>query len=329
MRIESPRSDGRAPSWSSGLLAVALGLIAIPTAAVSGAPSALTSTDTHHTTSAPPKPTPPAGTPAPKLDAPLAAPADVTVDAADRRLTVSWSPVAGATNYKVAVRLVNGVEPFAWRVYDTPSPPYAVMDRWAAMSGLEYEIRVAAVNGDGQAIWSPSVAITAPPLRPAPADTIEAFPAGPYGLGDVMVVSLSSQRPFTRKSPWVWSVCDPDGSGCKLVPITYPSVAYRVGEEAHGKSVRVQVDYDKYGWSWTATAVLGIVGREIPPRQIFPSPVFPPGCEEAAPSSVADAFTRGARLDTHLHRLDSKSVRVSCTTQPAARSSLFAMTCSS
>ena len=54
MRVESPRSDGRAPSWLSGLLAVALGLIAFPTAAAPGAPSALTPT----LTPPPPPPNP-------------------------------------------------------------------------------------------------------------------------------------------------------------------------------------------------------------------------------------------------------------------------------
>ena len=304
-------------SWLSGLLAVALGLIAIPAAAVSGAPSALTPTLAPADTSStlpplPPKPPLLAGTPAPKLDAPLAAPADVTADAADRRLTVSWSPVAGATSYKVAARLANGVEPFAWRVYDTASPPYAITNRWAAMSGLEYEVRVATVNDDGRSIWSPSVAITAPALRLAPADAIEVQTAGPYELGDVIRVGLARQRPFARRSRWIWSVCDPDGSGCELLPfVTPPSFVYFVGEAARGKRVQVQVDYDKDGSSRTATAVPGVVSREIPPSQILPSPVFPPGCEEAAPSPVADAFTAGASLATHLHHLEAKSVQVS------------------
>ena len=281
----------RSCSWPSGLLAVALGLIAIPAAAVPGAPSG---------------PTPALG-----------APAGVTVDAADRRLTVSWRPVAGAASYRVAARLTNGVEPFAWRVYDTESPPYAITDRWAAMSGLRYEVRVAAVNGNGQAIWSPSVAITAPALRLAPAGAITVVIAGPYEVGDLIQVRLRSQRPFTRRSPWVWSVCDPDGSGCKLLPVVHPrTFVHFIGEAARGKRVLVQVDYDKDGSSWTAAAALGVVSREPPPRQTLPgpvplpSPILPPGCEEAAPSSAADAFTAGVPLDTHLHHLESKSVQV-------------------
>ena len=184
------------------------------------------------------------------------------------------------------------------------------------MSGLEYEVRVAAVNDDGQSIWSPSVRITAPALRLSPADAIMVVTAGPYELGDLMQVHLGRQRPFTRRSPWVWSVCDPDGSGCELLPVLKPTSAHFVGEAARGKRVQVQVDYDKDGSSWTATAVLGVVSRETPPLFIdsfptFPGPVLPPGCEEAAPSSVADAFAAGVPLHTHLHHLESKSVQVS------------------
>ena len=179
------------------------------------------------------------------------------------------------------------------------------------MSGLEYEVRVAAVNDDGQSLWSPSVAITAPALRLAPADAIEVVTAGPYELGDLMRVRLRRQRPFTRRSSWVWSVCDPDGSGCELQPVVRPTSAHFVGEAARGKRVQVQVDYDKDGSSWTATAVLGIVSRETPPLLTLPVRSLPPGCEEAAPSSVADGFTAGVPLDTHLHHLESKSVQVS------------------
>ena len=308
--VESP---GRAfRSWLSGLLAVALGLIAIPTAAAPDAPSALTPA-LAPTSPSPPEPTTPTGTPASKFT-PLPAPAHVTTDAADRRLTVSWRPVAGATSYKVAARPTNRGRPFAWRKYDTASPPYAITDPWAAMSGLEYEVRVATVNDDGRSIWSPSVAVTAPALRRAPADAIEVGPAGPYELGDMIWVNLAGQRPFTRRSRWIWSVCDPDGSDCELLPfVTSPSFAYLVGEAALGKRVQVQVDYDKDGSSWTATAVPGVVSREAPPSRPFPRPIpiFPPGCGEAAPPSVADAFTKGVPLKAHLHRLESKSVQIS------------------
>ena len=329
--VEFPRSDGRAlRSWLSGLPAVALGLIAIPAAAVSGAPSALTptlaSTDTPHTTSASPKPTTPAGTPAPKL---AAAPADVTADAADRRLTVSWSPVAGAASYKVAARLTNGVEPFAWWEHDTASPPYAITGGWAAMSGLEYEIRVAAVNDDGESIWSPSVAITAPALRPAPADAIKVEPDGSYELGDVIRVHLGNQRPFTRWSLWIWSVCDPDGSGCKLLPVVRP-LHYQllVGEAARGKRVQVQVDYDKDGSSWTATAVPGVVSRESRHRRPFPVRSSLPGARKRPrprPRMRSQRAPRSIRTCITWNRNRFKSRG---TTQGAARSSLFATTCS-
>ena len=335
--LEDVGSSGRAfRSWLSGLLTVALGLIAIPTAAAPDAPSALTPT-LAPTSPSPPEPTTPTGTPASRFT-PLPAPAHVTADAADRRLTVSWRPVAGATSYKVAARPTNRGRPFAWRKYDTASPPYAITDPWAAMSGLEYEVRVATVNDDGRSIWSPSVAVTAPALRRAPADAIEVGPAGPYELGDMIWVNLAGQRPFTRRSRWIWSVCDPDGSGCELLPfVTSPSFAYLVGEAALGKRVQVQVDYDKDGSSWTATAVPGVVSREAPPSRPFPRPipVFPPGCEEAAPlgrggsgSGSRMRSQRASRSKRTCIAWNRNRFKSRGTTQGAARSSLFAMTCS-
>ena len=246
-------------------------------------------------------------------DRPLAAPADLTVDASDRRLTVSWSPVAGATGYRIAARLTNGVEPFAWKEYDAASSPHAVTDRWVAMSGLEYEVRVAALDDDGRPIWSPSIATTAPALRRAPLDSVElpVWPKHmPHYVGDRMVVGLADGlRSATRRSRWIWSVCDPDGSSCALLPRQFTR-SYLVGEAARGKRVQVQMDYDLGGSSWTATAVAGVVNREVPPLLRLPAPIFPPGCEETAPSRVPDAFTKGADLTTHLYHLESRSAQI-------------------
>ena len=271
-------------------LAVALSLLAFPVVASSDRPPASPSA--------------------------LAAPAGLTVDASDRRLTVSWRPVAGATGYRVAARLTNGVEPFAWKEYDAASPPHAITDRWVVVSGLEYEVRVAAVHDDGPPMWSPSVAVTTPALRPAPPDAVElpVFPERmPRYVGDRMVVRLAdSQRRATRRSRWIWSVCDPDGSSCALLP--HPTRrSYLVGEAARGKQVRVRRDYDLGGSSWTATAVAGVVDREAPPLLRPPAPILPPGCGEMAPSGVPeapDAFTKGADLTTHLHHLESRSVQI-------------------
>ena len=212
----------------------------------------------------------------------------------------------GAARYKVAAKLANGVKPFVWRVYQTSSPPYAITEPAGSMSGLEYEIRVAAVTNvhgnDGQSAWSPPSRVTASALRPAPADAIDVARAGPYEPGDVIRVNLRSQRPFARRSPWIWSACDePDGSGCELLPLSgLPTHSYRVPKEASGKRIQVQVDYDKDGSSYTATAVLGVVSGES---------LAPSWCGTAPPAN-SNAFTAGAPLHTHLHYLEQESVQV-------------------
>lgn len=95
----------------------------------------------------------------------LGAPTEVAVSTSNRLLTVAWSAVPGATNYKVAIRPKNQLVP-AWREYTAPSSPYTIVDRWA-MSGMEYEIRVAAANAEDQSEWSAPVATTAPTLQAA------------------------------------------------------------------------------------------------------------------------------------------------------------------
>ena len=241
---------------------------------------------------------------------PLASPSGVTADAADRNLTVSWSPVGGAASYVVAARFANGVEPLPWSEYDAPASPYVIADNWAAMSGLEYEVRVSSVNADGRSEWSPAATATAPELAPAPAGAIGVATDGPYAVGDWMEVNLFSQRPFTRRAPFVWSLCDADGTRCKALPIFKPSTySYLISESARGKLARVQVDYDKDGASYTATATLGVVSADAPGPAIA-RPTLPPGCEEAAPPSAAEGLTRDADLPTHLHLLESWSVQL-------------------
>ena len=228
------------------------------------------------------------------------------MDAADRQLAVSWRPVEGATGYKVAARLKNGVEPFAWTEYDAESPPYAVTDGWAAMSGLEYEVRAASVSAEGQSEWSPSVAVTAPELRPAPPNAIDIrHRKDPLVVGDLLEVSVFGQRPFTRRSQHVWSACGPDGRECELLPLVDPaSWLYIVPAAARGKRVWVQVDYDKDGVSYTAAAPVGDISPDGPTVNL------PAGCEETAPSPGPDQFTAGASIHTHLHLLETKSVPV-------------------
>ena len=241
----------------------------------------------------------------------LAAPADVTADAADRNLIVSWSPVPGAVSYIVAARFANGVEPLPWSEYDADASHHVITDSWAAMSGLEYEVRAAAVNAAGRSVWSPAVTVTAPELRPAPRDAISVNSGGPYAVGDFMRVDLLGQRPFTRKSPFTWFVCEPGGADCRLLPrVVSPNYIYIVREAARGKRVHVQADYDKDGVSLTATAILGMVSADAPGPTPPPFPVLPPGCPETTLPSVADGFTPETSLATHLHHLESKKASI-------------------
>ena len=98
-------------------------------------------------------------------------PTEIAISASNRRLTVVWREIPGATSYQIAVRPKNQLVP-AWREDTTP---YTIAKMWA-MSGMEYEVRVAAVNAEGQSEWSAPVAIIAPTLQAAPADAIKGPP---------------------------------------------------------------------------------------------------------------------------------------------------------
>ena len=200
-----------------------------------------------------------AESPLDKVEA-LGAPTQVAVDASNRRLTVAWGETPGATSYKIAIRPKDQLVP-AWHEYTTASSPDTVADRWA-MSGMQYEVRVAAVNAEGPSEWAAPVAITAPTLQAAPADAIAISPP-PYFVGEFITVGLDSQRPFTNQSPFYWSICNADGSGCKLLPKPLDWDGWRyfmMTSETQGKRVSVQVDYDKEGVSYSAMAVVGVVG---------------------------------------------------------------------
>ena len=185
----------------------------------------------------------------------LGTPTEVAVGAASRRLTVAWREVPGATSYTIAVRPKNELVP-TWREYTSPSSPYTIK-MWA-MSGMEYEVRVAAVSARGQSEWSAPVSITAPALQAAPADAISAF--SPPVVGEVVAVDL--QRPFANRSVWHWLICSADGLDCKVLPkrLQRPSWRYFMEPAMEGKHLSVQVDYDKEGVSYSAMAGLGIVG---------------------------------------------------------------------
>jgi len=210
----------------------------------------------------------------------------------------------------VAARLANGVEPFEWSEYDAPFSPYVIADNWAAMSGIEYEVRVSSVNADGRSEWSSSVVVTAPELRVAPADAISLeapqYPRRPLIAGDNVEVHLLTQRPFTRKSQWLWSVCDSNGANCEglLVP---PSSTMVVPSAAVGKLLQVQVDYDKNGVSYSATKKIGMtLSGAVPPagRSLEPSH----GCRRTEASSRR--LDSESSIETHLHLLKSELVQI-------------------
>ena len=185
-------------------------------------------------------------------------PTDVAVRASNRRLTIAWRAMPGATSYKIAVRPKNELIP-KWREYTTPSSPYTIANMWA-MSGMEYEVRVATVNARGQSEWSDMVPITAPVLQAAPAGAIH-IDSSPV-VGRPIAVGLGSQRPLANRSPWHWFICSVDGLDCKVLPRRQhqPSYKYFMEPAMQGKHLSVQVDYDKEGMSYSATAALGIVG---------------------------------------------------------------------
>ena len=178
-----------------------------------------------------------------------------------RTITVSWQDVAGATNYVIAVRPANGTEPLEWVEYSALSSPHSISDN-LVMSGLEYEVRVAAVSADGQSEWSITLSVSVPALQPAPSGAVGTDNVSLYYVGDIMAVNVLSQKPFENRSVWHWFVCETNETDCKLLPVPKsPTYLYHAPDVARGKLVKVQVDYDKDGTSYSATSALGVVGK--------------------------------------------------------------------
>ena len=236
---------------------------------------------------------------------PAEPPVGVAARVSGRRITVSWDAVSGAGGYAyvVAVRAADGIVPFAWTEYDAVSPPYTVADTWA-MSGLSYEVRVAAIAGGGRPAWSPAVTVTAPVLQPAPAGAVRQPPPRPRAVGEDVSVALS-HRGFTNRSPWRWSVCAADGSDCRLLPRRSPTWHYVIGAEAYGKRLRVQVDYDQGGVSRSASAALGVVGlpAPLPPPSVAHASRACPRRPAAGQRTGTAAPPDAATVETHLHAL--------------------------
>ena len=189
----------------------------------------------------------------------LNAPSDVTATGLKRTITVSWGYVAGAASYTVAVRPANGTQPLEWVEHQTASSPYIISGK-LVMSGLEYEVRVASIHADGQPVWSDIATVLVPVLPPAPSGAIAPREIVSYHVGDIMAVAVTSQRPFENRSVWHWFVCDAYDSGCKLLPVPKRTTyTYRAPGIARGKFIKVQVDYDKDGVSYSASAVVATV----------------------------------------------------------------------
>ena len=192
----------------------------------------------------------------------LDAPTKVDAAGSKRTITVSWQEVAGATGYMIAVRPANGTEQLEWVEYSATSSPHSISGN-LVMSGLEYEVRVTAFNDGTQSEWSNVATVSVPTLQSPPVRGIWPNDIVEYNVGDIMNVAVNSQRPFENRSVWHWFVCEADESDCKLLPVPKksPTYQYRVPEIARGKFVKVQVDYDKDGESYSATAVVGIVSN--------------------------------------------------------------------
>ena len=234
-------------------------------------------------------------------------PADVAAEVADRRMTVSWTPVAGAAGYVVAARPTGGIAPFPWREFAAAAAPFVLADM-RTHGGARYEVRAAAVDAAGaRSAWSPIAATTAPALRPAPRDAITVRTPSP-AVGKMVAVHLHNARPFSDRSSWIWFACAPDRSGCKRLPdVRGKSYRYLPGPETLGMRLQVQADYAKDGALWTARADLGVVGPEDPIPAFRPPPL--PECAKAE-SPGGGVLEKGLDVETHLYALESGSAPV-------------------
>ena len=239
---------------------------------------------------------------------PPAPPTDVAAEITDRRMTVSWSPVAGAASYVVAARPAGGTVPFPWREFAAAAAPFVMADM-RTHGEARYEVRAAAVDSGGaRSAWSLPVATIAPALRPAPSGAIAvANPAPAVAVGKMVSVHLGNVRPFADRSRYIWFACAPDRSGCKRLPDVGKSFRYIPTLEMLGMRLQVQVDYAKDGASWTARADLGVVGPEDPAPAFRPPPL--PECVDAPPPG-GGVLEKHPDVETHLYALEFASVPV-------------------
>ena len=104
------------------------------------------------------------------------------------------------------------------------------------------------------------------------------------------VYAESTLDKFANRSPWHWFICSADGSDCKVLPKLrrqgLPSYKYLMTSEMQGKRVSVQVDYDREGVSYSATAVLGVVVAGVEGRRIE----FPKLATHLYPLDINEAY---------------------------------------
>ena len=183
-------------------------------------------------------------------------PGNVVANIENRRMTVTWEPVEGASAHWVAVRPTHRADGIDWRSEEVTGTSHIVSG--FQLGGVEYDVRMGAVNADGRVGWSAPVNVTAPALTPAPEGTVAQSGTGPFAVGDTVSVGLTN-RPFTNRSNWRWFVCESDGTACRVLAGSSPTYQRVVEPEHAGKQLQVQVDYEKDGTAYSARHVVGLV----------------------------------------------------------------------
>lgn len=110
----------------------------------------------------------------------LAAPADITADAGKERVTLTWSPIPGATSYNIYYATSSSVsKENGTKIANLSGGPYTVRP---LSNKTPYYFRVTAVNVGGESGDSPWA--TATPLAEAPKPGLVRIPAGSFQMGD-------------------------------------------------------------------------------------------------------------------------------------------------
>jgi formylglycine-generating enzyme required for sulfatase activity len=110
----------------------------------------------------------------------LAAPADITADAGKERVTLTWSPVAGAASYNIYYATSSSVsKESGTKIANLSGSLYMVRP---LSNKTPYYFRVTAVNAGGESGDSPWA--TATPLAEAPKPGLVRIPAGSFQMGD-------------------------------------------------------------------------------------------------------------------------------------------------